>query len=180
MLKQVVLILFGLLLAIVGVCGVNSGTQTELSNDCFLRIHIRANSNDAVDQNVKYAVKNAVVSYLSPKLVNATTKEQAMEIVKDNLAGITSTADSVLSNNGFSYTSNAKLTREDFPTREYNNVVLPSGEYDSLIVSLGEGVGNNWWCVVYQPLCFLNTTNNQDGVVYKYKLYDIVKSFFGG
>ncbi len=180
MLKQVVLILFGLLLAVVGVFGVNTGTQTHLSSDCFLRIHIRANSNEMVDQNVKYAVKNAVVAYLTPKLENAATKEQAMAVVKDNLGGIVSTADDVLSKNGFGYSAKADLTREDFPTREYNEVVLPSGEYDSLIVSLGEGGGNNWWCVVYPPLCFLNTTPSQDGVVYRSKLYEIVKSFLGG
>ena len=180
MTKQVVLILFGLLLILVGVCGINAGTPTQMSNECFLRIHIRANSNDAVDQNVKYAVKNAVVAYLTPRLENATTKSEAMKVVNENLEGISQIADNVLSNNGFSYTSQAKLTREDFPTREYDNIVLPSGEYDSLILSLGSGVGNNWWCVVYPPLCFLNTSDTQDGVVYKSKLYEIVKSFLGG
>ena len=80
--------------------------------------------------------------------------------------------------NGFSYISKAKLAKEEFPTRKYDNLVLEQGFYDALILDLGSGEGNNWWCVVYPPLCFLETSPTGENVVYKSKLVEIIKSFF--
>ena len=73
------------------------------------------------------------------------------------------------------------MRSEYFPTRCYDDVVLESGEYDSLIVELGSGTGDNWWCVAYPPLCFVNATDDgTENVVYRSKLLEIIKSFFGG
>ncbi len=181
MAKQVFVLLLGLLLIGAGMVGVNVGATTELSNASFLRIHIRANSNLECDQNVKYLVKDGIVSFLTPKLSNATTKERALEIVEQNKTEISKIAENVLKKNGFNYGASTKLTREEFPTRSYDGVVLEAGVYDSVIVSLGSGEGNNWWCVVYPPLCFVNVSNTDDSnVVYRSKLVEIIKSFFGG
>lgn len=147
-------------------------------NDEFLRIHIRANSNADIDQNVKYEVKDAVVNYLTPLLTNAVDKKTAIKIVSDNLLNINNVADSVLSKNKFSYKTNSVIKKEEFPTRAYNNLTLPAGVYDSLIVNLGSGQGNNWWCVVYPPLCFVNA-DNSNGVTYRSKLLEIINSFWG-
>lgn len=181
MIKQALVLLLGLLVIGVGAYGVNMGSTTSLSNDSFLRIHIRANSNLEADQNVKYLVKDAVVNFLTPKLAFATTKERAMEIVEQNKAGITAVASKVLEENGFPYGASTTVHKEEFPTRAYDDVVLPSGEYDSVIVSLGSGTGNNWWCVVYPPLCFVNAEQtDNESVVYKSKLIEVINSFFGG
>ncbi len=179
MFKQALVLLLGLLLFCVGVYGTNVSSSTNLSSDSYLRIHIRANSNLAEDQSVKYRVKDAVVSFLSPKLANLTTKEQAMNLVEQNKASISHVANKVLLDSGFSYGANTILTRETFPTRSYEDVVLPSGEYDSVIVSLGTGTGDNWWCVVYPQLCFQSSLGG-DEVVYKSRLFEIIKSIWGG
>jgi len=180
MLKQVLVLFMGLLMVVAGVWGVDSGAQTELSNDNFLRIHIRANSNSETDQNVKYLVKDAIVSYLTPKLAYVSSKDEALKIVEQNKDNVSEVANQVLANNGFVYQASTSVKKEDFPTRDYDGVVLPSGEYDSVIVSLGNGTGNNWWCVVYPPLCFVNGENGDEEIVYTSKLWGIIKSIFGG
>ena len=154
-------------------------TQEQYDKSEFLRIHIRANSNSDVDQRIKYQVKSEIVDYLTPLLVDASTKELALKIIEDNIEGIERTADKVLANNGFTYTSNAQVKKENFPTRQYDNVVLESGVYDALIVNLGTGEGNNWWCVVYPPLCFVGGEDDGNSTIqYRSKLVEIITNFF--
>lgn len=148
------------------------------SNADFLRIHIRADSNDVADQNVKYAVKSAVVDYLTPFLAEAHSKADAMTIVKTHLGDIERVSDRVLAANGFGYTSTAKLCEEEFPDRTYGELTLEHGVYDALIINLGSGSGNNWWCVVYPPLCFVNgESNGTNQIVYKSKLLEIISEW---
>ena len=150
----------------------------QTSNADFLRIHIRADSNDAADQEVKYEVKCAVVDFLTPYLVNATTKQQAMTIVEKQLANIEKVCDEVLQKNGFTYKSRARLKQEQFPDRAYGDVTLAAGVYDALIIELGSGSGNNWWCVVYPTLCFVGgESNGTNQIIYKSKLLEIIRQW---
>jgi len=116
MVKQVFVLLFGLLLIGASAFGTNVGASNELNNASFLRIHIRANSNLESDQNVKYLVKDEIVKFLTPKLSNATTKERALEIVAQNCDAISNVATTVLEKNGYTYKASTKLTKEEFPT----------------------------------------------------------------
>ena len=152
-------------------------TSAKASNEKdFLRLHIRANSNSTADQDVKYLVKQEIVNELTPIFVDVTTKKQAMEKLNDNLARIEDVANGVLHANGFTYTARAAIKSEHFPTRAYNDVVLPDGLYDALIMELGTGSGDNWWCVVYPPLCFLeNNIGGETGVKYRSKLQELIK-----
>lgn len=164
-------------LALVALLAVIVAVPTKTNAD-FLRIHIRADSNNAADQNVKYEVKNAVVNYLTPYLANATTKQKAMTIVKSHLRDIEAVCDGVLKANGFSYTSRARLCEEQFPDRAYGDVTLAAGVYDALIIELGSGSGNNWWCVVYPPLCFVGGESNGTGqIVYRSLLMEIIENW---
>ena len=148
------------------------------TNTQFLRIHIRADSNDQADQDVKYLVKNAVVNYLAPHLANATTKQKAMQIVEQQLQNIQHVCQKTLQNNGFTYSAKVKLCKESFPDRSYNGVTLPQGVYDALIIELGSAQGNNWWCVVYPPLCFVGAENNgTNTIVFQSKLVEIVNQW---
>ena len=85
-------------------------------------------------------------------------------------------ANGILKNNNFYYTANVKFCQENFPTRSYDGVVLKSGVYDSIIVELGAANGDNWWCVVYPPLCFVS--NNSQDILYKSRILEILKSIF--
>lgn len=164
--------------ALIVLVGIILAVPAKQTNADFLRIHIRADSNGQEDQDVKYAVKSAVVDYLTPKLANATSKDKAMDIVESELNNIERVCDKTLADNGFSYTSRAKLCKEQFPDRAYNGVTLAAGVYDALIVELGSGSGNNWWCVVYPPLCFVGgESNGTSQIVYKSKLLEIIRAW---
>ncbi len=141
----------------------------------YLRIHIRADSNDPAAQAVKYLVKDAVVEYLTPFIAECDTKKKAETLLSKRLDEIERVADGTLKENGFSYKSRAAVRNEKFPTRSYGSFTLESGYYDALIIELGSGEGDNWWCVVYPPLCFTGDTGA--GYVYKSKIYEIIRNF---
>lgn len=126
-------------------------------NEEYLRIHIRADSNDSVDQRVKYLIKDEVVLYLTPLIEKIDSKENAERILTESLTDIEKVCDRVLCEKGFTYKSKASLRVEEFPTRTYEDLTLPQGFYKALIIELGSGKGDNWWCVVYPPLCFSST-----------------------
>lgn len=126
-----------------------------VNNDVkYLRIHIRANSNSDSDQNVKYLVKDAVTAYTEPLVKHCKSFEAAYEIIEDHLSAISAEAEKALLKKGYSYGARARLAYEQFPARAYGETVLDSGFYDALIIELGTGTGDNWWCVIYPPLCF--------------------------
>ena len=163
--KKIALVLIIICMALTVGC-INSDGE-------FLRIHIRANSNSSIDQRVKYQVKDEIVDALIPLLAYAETKEESEEIIKANFVLIESVADKVLRENGFNYTSKAKLSYEEFPTRSYDGLTLEKGFYDALVLELGTGTGDNWWCVVYPPLCF--TQGSSENIVYKSKIWEIIQ-----
>ena len=141
----------------------------------YLRIHVRANSNDEVDQSVKYKVKDEVVKFITPYAAECVDKETAMQVISSIIKDIEEVCDGVLRQNGFSYTSKASIRSEEFPTRVYGELTLEAGVYDALIIELGSGTGDNWWCVIYPPLCFTSATAD---VSYRSAIYDIVRKFF--
>ncbi|MFA6860713.1 MAG: stage II sporulation protein R [Clostridia bacterium] len=149
------------------------------SNDEYLRIHIRANSNLSEDQSVKYAIKDKIVDAMVGFLAYCETKEEAEKTVKNNLSLIEEVANKTLIAYGFSYKAKAFLRTESFPTRSYQDLTLESGIYDALILELGEAKGDNWWCVVYPPLCFVQNNPSCDKVVYKSRIIEIINSIFG-
>ncbi|MBR2871356.1 MAG: stage II sporulation protein R [Clostridia bacterium] len=162
-----------LLIIVVSAIGISSTQKTE--NVEYLRIHVRADSNDESAQAVKYKVKDAVVDFLTPYIASITTKAQAEQKLNELLPQIESVADSVLRENGFSYSCKAKLDQENFPTRTYDDLTLEQGYYDALILELGSGKGDNWWCVVYPPLCFTGDSDVQ--YIYKSKILEIINDF---
>ena len=163
-----------LIVAIIILTGLGLTTYSGAENKEYLRIHIRANSNMNEDQEVKYQVKSAVVSYLTPYIAECKTKKMAEEMLKTKKADIENVCDKVLEKNNFSYKSHAEVRNEQFPTRVYNGLELQSGYYDALIIELGSGRGDNWWCVVYPPLCF---TKGNMNYVYKSKIFEIIEDF---
>ena len=171
--KKIIILI--LIIALGGLISWGIVNNKEVSAE-YLRIHIRANSNLERDQNVKYLIKDAVVSIMIPFLSECQTKEEAERAISNNFVLIEATANNVLRANGFTYTAKARLATEDFPTRDYNGFVLEKGFYDAIIIDLGEARGNNWWCVVYPPLCFLKANPVGQEVIYKSKLLEIIRS----
>ena len=157
----------------------NSNTAKSKVEYDYLRVHIRAHSNLEVDQVVKYLVKDEVVDFITPYLVDCDSKQKSINTINALLNDIEVVCDNVLKQNGFTYTANAKIDTENFPTRAYENVTLQAGVYDALIIELGSGQGDNWWCIVYPPLCFVNKSNtNAQNIQYQSYLIDIIKKYF--
>ncbi len=153
--------------------------QKSPSNADYLRIHIRANSNSDVDQSIKYKIKDEFVQYLTPKIALCKTKADVVNVICNQTTNLQNLADGTLKQAGLNYKSNIKIDREVFPTRTYEGYTLESGIYDAIIVELGSAKGNNWWCVIYPPLCFTNYSSaNNQSVVYKSKIWGIIKQFF--
>ena len=143
----------------------------------YLRLHIRANSNSEIDQNIKYEIKDELVEFLTPYFCNITSKNEAIEIVNNLKEKMSEICVEVLRKNGFNYSANVKINNEYFPTRTYSNTTLESGYYDAVIVELGSAEGDNWWCVMYPPLCFI-TRENQTEITFKSKIVEWFKSLF--
>ena len=175
--KKVFLII--LLIAAVAAIALAFGGESQKENvdspASYLRVHIRANSNGDADQAVKYKVRDGVVEYLTPTIAGCESKQEALTAVTRLLPAIERVAERILSENGYSYGACARLTQENFPTRVYDGVTLEEGEYDALIIELGEGSGDNWWCVLYPPLCF---TSASADVQYRSLIKDIIDNFF--
>ena len=140
--------------------------------DEYLRIHIRAHSNADEAQQVKYLVRDQVVEYLTPFIAGWQDKDSAINGLKTLVDDVARVADGVLLQNGFYYGATARVCKEQFPERVYEDYTLPAGEYDALIIHLGAGAGDNWWCVAYPPLCFASTPNTN--IVYKSKIVEII------
>lgn len=170
-----VALIVGLTIVFAGNAGEKYSADPNDAN-AYLRVHIRANSNGVADQEVKYKVRDEVVTYLTPVVAECKTKEEAMKKIGENLDGAAEVADSVLRANGYTYGAKASLRQEEFPVRVYDGATLAAGVYDALIVELGEGKGDNWWCVVYPPLCF---GGGNCKIEYKSKIAEICKKFFG-
>ena len=153
-----------------------SQTQTKGNErEDYLRIHIRADSNSDRDQAVKYLVRDQVVKYLVPCVAEFADPKQAVDGVKKRLNEIENVVENVLQKQGFFYGASVSVRKEIFPTRIYGEYTLPTGEYTALIIELGSGKGENWWCVVYPPLCFAAA---QENVIYKSKILEIIRNFF--
>ena len=166
--KKACISFFGILIIVLLiVCFAGKGenkVQTE-----YLRIHIRANSNSEKDQSIKYEIKDMVVAYFTPMVENVTTKAEAQSIFEKEKYNVNRLIDGFLTSKGFSYKANTVIRNELFPTRVYENVTLEAGYYDAVIIELGEAKGDNWWCVVYPPLCF-----TKENVTYKSYIIDLI------
>ncbi|MBQ9505646.1 MAG: stage II sporulation protein R [Clostridia bacterium] len=121
--------------------------------DDVVRLHVLADSDDEADQRIKLKVRDAVLENASALFGDASDADNAKTQIGSNLALLTQTANSVLEAEGVPYRATAQLTYEYFDTRAYGDLTLPAGRYAALKIVLGSGEGQNWWCVVFPPLC---------------------------
>ena len=135
---------------------------TTISNDLqksVFRLHVIANSNSEEDQNLKYIVRDNVIEYMKTICNQCSSKEETIKIVSDHLEDFIQIANQTIKENGFSYTANVSLGNFEFPTKIYGDISFPSGYYDALKIQLGNADGQNWWCVLYPSLCFVDITS---------------------
>lgn len=150
----------------------------EYGSDEVIRVHIRANSNDESDQDVKYAVRDAVVEYLSQECSEAADKSAMETMLNERLEDICAVAEEVLFENGYTYGAHASLKEEYFPVRVYGDIVLKADDYEALIIELGSGEGDNWWCIAFPTLCF-GQKDAPKKITYKSRIKEWWQGIFG-
>lgn len=133
-------------------------------NEELIRLHVVANSDSAGDQAIKLRVRDAVLESLAADIANVTNMDQARAYIEENLPKIQQTANEALKALGYTDTAEVALQKEVFDTRYYDTFSLPAGVYEALRITIGQGEGKNWWCVVFPTLCVPATSEGFDDV----------------
>ena len=136
--------------------------QCKNVSDNVFRLHILANSDSETDQNLKLRVRDKVLEYTECLYKNADNLQNAEQLTKESLQDIANVAQREVLDNGYSYQVKAEVRKIHFDTRYYENVTMPSGDYEALRITIGEGKGHNWWCVMYPSLCVGAATNYEE------------------
>ena len=127
-----------------------------------LRLHVLANSNSDEDQALKLNVRDAIIDVCRPIFEECSSKEEAVYAIQNNLNMIQNTAKKIILEQGYDYSVSLELGEEEYPTRNYESFCFPAGRYVSLRVLIGEGEGENWWCVLFPPLCLSAASAGSD------------------
>ena len=134
----------------------------------ILRLHVIAASDSSYDQKIKLELRDRLLIRGEEIFAESETKEAAEEKISDSISLIQQEADSFLSEKGYPYKATVSLGKSYFPTRHYDSFTLPAGNYDALKVTIGEGEGQNWWCIMFPALCLPaaeKERNNFDGIL---------------
>ena len=128
-------------------------------SDNFFRLHILANSDSKLDQELKLKVRDAIIEYMNMQDFSNSTKTEVISLVKNNLENYKLIAEKVITNAGFDYPVAVEVGNFQFPTKIYGNISLPAGYYDALRIKIGNAKGQNWWCSLFPPLCFVDISS---------------------
>lgn len=157
--KYSILILFLLFLYItISAFSYVEAVSSDLANSVF-RLHVIANSDSKEDQDLKYIVRDNILSYMNNICVDAKNKEEAISIANGHLDEFKQIALDTIHEKGFDYDVTVEIGNFSFPTKTYGDISLPSGYYDALRIKIGEAKGQNWWCVMFPPLCFVDVSS---------------------
>ena len=155
-------VLAGILISLV-VTGIvvnakHSQMQEDLAKEVF-RFHVLANSDSDEDQALKMQVKEAVIAYMQEEIPESDSVETTKEWARSHLDAIVNLAKAVIREEGYDYPVMAEVTTCDFPDKTYGDITFPSGRYEALRIEIGEANGQNWWCVLYPNLCFIDAVH---------------------
>jgi len=137
-------------------------TQRNIA-DNVIRFHVRANSNSSADQAIKDYVRQEILSELEGVLAHSNCIYNSRAILTDKLCKIAIFAENVIRAAGFDYPVTADITQVFFPTTTYGNMTFPPGVFEAVQILIGEGAGNNWWCLMFPPLCYVDMTATEEG-----------------
>ena len=157
---KMVIILSFLLFIYSSICAISyaQNISYEIADSVF-RLHVIANSDSKEDQDLKYKVRDNLLEYMNQICSNCNSKDEAINIVNQNKDTFKKIAKETITNEGYSYDVNINIGNFEFPTKNYGDISLPAGYYDALRVEIGEAKGQNWWCVMFPPLCFVDISS---------------------
>lgn len=165
--KKIIIILFVVVIILVGI---NEKEKILIPKDA-IRFRIIANSDTLEDQALKLTIKNDVEKELYKLIGNAKNIEEARNIIANNLDVV----DEILEKYNIKYEIN--YGNNYFPQKEYKGITYEEGNYESLVITLGSGLGKNWWCVLFPPLCLLDEQSNLNDVDYELYATKLINKF---
>lgn len=165
--KKVIIVLFFIILSLVLINEKNN----ILIPDNSIRFRVIANSNSEDDQKLKIDVKNDVEKELYTIIGNTKDINIARERISNNIDKV----DNILKKYNVSY--NINYGNNYFPEKEYKGIKYKEGNYESIVITLGNGLGKNWWCVLFPPLCLLDEQNNLDNIEYEFYASKLINIF---
>lgn len=135
-----------------------TAVSTNLS-DAVFRLHVIANSDTDEDQSLKLKVRDSLLEYMNEICSNCSTKAEAISIATQHKDEFQKIAEQTITDSGYSYSVKINIDNFYFPTKNYGDISLPAGMYDALRVEIGEARGQNWWCVMFPSLCFVDISS---------------------
>lgn len=155
--------LINLLISIFILASSLQGSEVASANqvipDEAIRLRILANSNSDEDQTVKRQIRDQVNESINGWVADLTSIEASRKVIKGHLSEIEAIVKTELAKVGSSESFSVKFEEVAFPTKLYGDFVYPAGSYEAVLITIGEGLGDNWWCVLFPPLCFLDFSN---------------------
>lgn len=137
----------------------------ENNHEGIIRLHVIANSNTVGDQALKLKVRDAIIAYMEDQ-EDLATVDETRDFLKGDLNRLETIADGIIAAEGYDYTTKADIGVRYIPEKTYGDITFPAGNYEALNITLGKGEGENWWCVLFPPLCLLDEgTENDPDVV---------------
>ncbi|WP_226681870.1 stage II sporulation protein R [Sutcliffiella horikoshii] len=160
----IVLLFVGAYLSLLGeqaTAGANVKNGAMVIPDEAIRLRILANSDSEQDQELKRKIRDRVNEEITVWVEGLTSMENAREVITGNMDQIEEIVEEVMAEEGVVQSYNVDFGRVDFPTKMYGKFIYPAGDYEAILITLGEGTGANWWCVLFPPLCFLDFSNGE-------------------
>lgn len=135
----------------------SKAVSSNLSDSVF-RLHIIANSDSSADQELKLKVRDNIINYMNTLTSSSSDKKDVISMVNNHLDSFKEIALNTIKENGYNYDVNIEIGNFHFPTKSYGDISFPAGNYDALKIEIGDAIGQNWWCVLFPPLCFVNSS----------------------
>lgn len=135
----------------------SKAVSSNLSDSVF-RLHIIANSDSSADQELKLKVRDNIINYMNTLTSSSSDKKDVISMVNNHLDSFKEIALNTIKGNGYNYDVNIEIGNFHFPTKSYGDISFPAGNYNALKIEIGDAIGQNWWCVLFPPLCFVNSS----------------------
>ena len=158
--KKTIFIIITVIVALLVYMNVNAEVDEIVIPEAAIRVRVIANSNSIHDQSMKMKVKEVIEKSISPLLIDVDNVEEARKVINTQLDKLENDVSVLFNNNNYDKDVIINFGNNYFPEKDYRGVHYDEGDYESLVVTIGDGKGDNWWCILFPPLCLLEAEDN--------------------
>lgn len=177
--KKIIFIVITVIVAFLVYVNVNASVDEIVIPDAAIRVRVIANSNSIHDQNMKMKVKERIEKSISPLLIDVDNVNGARKIISNSIDNLENDVEVLFKDNNYDKDFKINFGKNFFPDKDYKGVHYDEGEYESLVVTIGEGTGDNWWCVLFPPLCLLDASDSEtEDVEYQFFVTKMLDKIF--